>query len=118
MPLHVVKNLVNPLNPNNPKCDASEEMPNLDCLTKFLRNPLPKHRLLPIESIIIPGPHPAKIVHNTGSPSPRPPSLDTISKFMFYGFARMRKTKNALLRNRRRGDADPPFIDDDCFMPN
>ena len=118
MPFHVVEDLVIPLNPNSPKCDASKEMPNLDFFTKFLRNTLPKNCLLPIECIIIFGPHSAKIVHNSGSPTPRPPSLDAIPKFMLHGLARMRKTKNTLLRNWRRGDAGLPFIDGNRFVLN
>ena len=74
-------------------------MPNLNSLAKFLRNPLSEQCLLPIKNIVIPGQHPAKFVHNAGSPPPRPPRLNAIPKFMLHRFARVRKAKNTLLRN-------------------
>ena len=93
-------------------------MPNLDRLAKLLWDPLPKHCLFPSESIIIPDPHPAKLVYDTSRPSPRPPRLDIIPKFVIHRFASIRVTKYALLRNGCQSDAGPPFMDFDRIMPN
>ncbi len=92
-------------------------MPNLDSLAKFLWNPLPEQSLLPIENVVIPGPHPTKVFHNAGSPPPRLPRLNAIPKFVLHGFTRMRKAKNTLLGNRRRRDAGPPLVDGNRLMP-
>ena len=116
--LFMVKNLVIPFNPNNPKRNASKKMSYFDHLTKLLRDPLTKHCLFPNEIIIILSPHPAKLVHDTSSSSPRPPSLDTIPKLMLNGFDSVRETKHALLRKGCLCDAGPPLINGNRFVSN
>ena len=114
----MIKHLVVPLNLNNLKRDASKMIPNLNHHAKLLGDPLTEHRLFPIETIVISGLHPAKLVHNTSNLSSRPPSLDAIPKLMFNEFTCVWEAKHALLRNEGWHNADTQFINGDLFVPN
>ena len=82
MPLRLIKDLVVPFDPNSPKSNAPEEVPNFDHFTIFLGDSFPEQGLLPIEAIIVVSSNPTKFMHNKCGPSPRPPSLNVIPKFM------------------------------------
>lgn len=82
----MIKHFVLMLNPNEPKCNIPNEVPNFDIFTIFLRNPLPIHGLLPVETTIIAHSDPIKSVHDEGGPSPRTPHLNAIPKFIFDRF--------------------------------
>ena len=53
MPLFMVEHFRIALNPNGPKRNSPEEVPKFEIFTIILRNPFPKHDLLPIETIVI-----------------------------------------------------------------
>lgn len=78
MPLFMVEHSIIPLNSNHPKCNVPKEMPNLDCLDKFIRNSLPEEGLLPIDTIIVACLNPTKLMHNEGGPPPSSLGLDAI----------------------------------------
>lgn len=57
-PLFLFEHMIITLNPNNPKSNAMEKVPNVNFLTEFLRNHHPKEGLFHVEVIIISGPDP------------------------------------------------------------
>jgi hypothetical protein len=57
-------------------------------------------------------------MHDIGGPSPSPPCLNTIPKFMFDQFTRIRHSKNTLLENGGRCNASSPFVNCHRFVPN
>ena len=78
----MIEHMVIVFNPNGPKHDATQEVPNFDLLAEFLRDPFPKQGLLPIKTIIIASSNPIKSVHNKSGPSPCSPCLDAVPKCM------------------------------------
>ena len=83
MPLFMVEHPIIPFNSYHPKGDALEEVPNLGCLSKFLRKSFPKEGLFPIEVVIVAYLNPAKLVHEEGGPLPSMPCLNAIPKLVF-----------------------------------
>ena len=83
----MIEHPIVPFNPNHPKNNASEEVP-LNCLlSNFLRNSFFQKGLLPIKTIIVVCPNPAKLTHDEGDPPPSMPRLDAIPKLVFYQLA-------------------------------
>ena len=118
MPLLLIEHLVVPFKPNGPKCNPPEKMPNFDQFADFVRDPLAKKRLFPIETIEVPGPNSAKFVHNEGGPPPSSPRLNAIPKLVFNRFTRIGKAKDALFGDASRRYAGSPFVNRDRLMPN
>ena len=93
-------------------------MPNFNLRSILTRNPFPKHRLLPVKTIQVSSPNPAKFLHDEGCPPPSPPRLNAVPDVVLNRLARKRGAKSTLLGNDRRSNACPPFIDRHGFMPN
>ena len=60
-----------------------QSVPNFDNFAILFGNSFPEQNLLPIEVVIIARSNPAKFMHNERGPSPCPPGLDAIPKFVF-----------------------------------
>lgn len=86
--------------------------------TIFIRNPFPKHGLLPIETIIITRSTLAEFMYDKCCPSSRPPSLNAILGYVFNLFAHVRKAKRTLFGDEGQCNTNPPFIDSHRFVPN
>ena len=67
MPLFVVKNLIIAFNPNSPKGNTSQEVPNFAHFLIPFRDSFPEQGLRPIESVVVAEP-------------PNPPNLDAHPK--------------------------------------
>lgn len=76
VPLFIVENFVVTYNPNGPKRDTAKKVPN------FL-GIFPQASLFPLEAIKVASYDLAEIMHYEHGPSPSPPNLDAIPKFMF-----------------------------------
>ena len=118
MPLFMVEDFVIMLDPNGPQSDATKEMPNFDLFEEFLPNLFPKHSLFPMKAIVVASPHPAQLMHDKHGPSPSPPCLNAISKFVFNQLTCVREAKDTLLNNGCRCNVGPPLVSRYCFMPN
>ena len=90
MPLYLAKYFVISFDPNGPKSNAPKKVPNFNHFSISLGDSFPEINLLPIEAIVITGPHPTKFVHDISSPSPCPSSLNAVPKFMFNKFIGVR----------------------------
>ena len=118
MLLFVVENFIVAFNPNHSKGSTSQEVPNFAHLPIPFRDSFPEQGLSLIKYVVIAAPDPAKFMHNVGGPPPNLPSLDTNPKLVFDRFASIRKTKNALFRDRSQCNLRPPFVDGHRFVPN
>ena len=118
MPLFLVENLVVSFNPNRPKSGPTEEVPNFSHLPKLEWNSFTEDALLPIEAIKVAGSNSTKLMHNVSSPSPCPPSLNTIPKLVFYRFTSVRKAKDTLLGDASRRNSGSPLVNRHRLMPN
>ena len=67
MPLFMIEQPIIALNPNRPKNNAMEKMPNLDFSNKLLRNVLPKEGLFPMKIILVVGFNDMEFMHDEGS---------------------------------------------------
>jgi hypothetical protein len=73
MPLFMIKHFVIPFNLDHPKCDTSEEVPNLDFLDKLLGILSPRAQrgfAFPIEVVKVARLNPTKLMHEGGGPLP------------------------------------------------
>ena len=109
--LFLIKTIVVAFNPNGLKCDTFKEVPNVNFLAIFFRNPFPKQNLFPIETIVVTGSHSTKFVHDESSQPLRSMGLDVISKLVHDRFTRV-------FGNRGWGNFGPPFIDCHRLIPN
>ena len=95
--LFMLEHFIVTFNPNGLKHNAPKEVPNFDHFTKLLGGFFPKHHLFPIEVIIVARSNPTKFMHNERAPSPCPPCLDTVPKFMFDRFISIREAKKCIV---------------------
>ena len=107
VPLSMVEHFIITLNPNGPKRSAPKEVPNFDHFTKLFGDPFPKHHLFPIKVIIVARFNPTKFMHNECGPSPCPPSLDTIPKFVFDRFTSIQAGKKHTVWRLRPEQCEP-----------
>lgn len=111
MSMFVIENFVITLNPNDPQCNASKEVPNFDLFPILIGNPFPKNGLLPVKTVIIARSESTKLMRTVSGPSPRPLGLDAIPKLVLDRFTCVRMTKWALFGNGGRRNASLPFSD-------
>ena len=83
MPMFMVEHLIIAFNPNTLKSNSPWKVPDFKLFAVLFGNSYPKQRLFPIEAIIVANSSSTKFMHNEGSPSPCPPSLDAVPNFVF-----------------------------------
>lgn len=93
----MVANFVIAFDPNGPQSDVTKEVPSFNLFAKFLPNACPKHSLFPMKIIGVASPHPAHLMHDECGPSPNPPCLNTIPRFVFNQLPSVREAKDTLL---------------------
>ena len=93
MTLFMVKHAIISFNPYRPKGQASKEVPNVDLLSKLLRNSFPKEVFASDSNCH----NPSKLTHDEGGPPPSMPCLNAIPKLVFNRLASIRKANNYIV---------------------
>lgn len=65
MPLFLVEHFIIMFNPDGPKGNAPQEVPNLTHFAIFPGEPFPNKCLLPVEAIVVAGSNPAEFMHES-----------------------------------------------------
>jgi hypothetical protein len=82
LPYFLVGHPIVTLNPNRPKRNVAEKVPNLDFLNKVLGNSLPVESLFMVEAIIVACSIRTKLVYDEGRPPPCSLGLDAFRQLM------------------------------------